>query len=527
MEVVIKRDYDQMSKAAAQLVVDVLNTKPNAVLGMATGSTPLGLYQELVRLHQAGEVDFSRVTTFNLDKYVGLPANHPQSYHYFMDEHFFRHVNIPRHNINIPSGTTSNYPAFCQWYEGRIAECGGIDLQILGIGSDGHIAFNEPGSSLSSRTRLKTLSKQTIDDNARFFDAREDVPVYAITMGVGTILDARRLVLVASGKTKAKAIAQAVEGPVTSMVTASAMQLHRDATVIVDDAAAAGLTMREYYEFIYAAKPAAPRALVSDRPIIRVQHVVKSFGSVMAVNDVSFDVRPGEIFAFLGPNGAGKTTTIKMLTTLLHPTAGALELDGLDVTTHRTEVRKRFGVVFQDPSLDSELTAWVNMDIHGVLYHVPRHARRERCELLLRMFELWERRDDLVKTFSGGMKRRLEIARGLLHTPKVLFLDEPTLGLDPQSRNQMWTHVRNLRAAEGVTVFLTTHYMDEADRVADRIAVIDHGRLVATGSSAELNTQTGTDSLEAAFLALTGTTIRDESATAADQMRQVARVWRR
>ncbi len=259
MEVVITRNYDQMSKAAAQIVVDVLNTKPNAVLGMATGSTPLGLYQELVRQHKAGVVDFSRVTTFNLDEYVGLPPNHPQSYHYFMHEHFFQHVNIPRHNINIPSGTTSNYPAFCQWYEGRIAECGGIDLQILGIGSDGHIAFNEPGSSLSSRTRLKTLSKMTIDDNARFFERREDVPVYAITMGVGTILDARALVLVASGKTKAKAIAQAVEGPVTSMVTASAIQMHREATVIIDDAAAAGLTMRDYYEFIYAAKPAAPK----------------------------------------------------------------------------------------------------------------------------------------------------------------------------------------------------------------------------------------------------------------------------
>jgi len=266
---------------------------------------------------------------------------------------------------------------------------------------------------------------------------------------------------------------------------------------------------------------------VSDHPIIRVQHVVKSFGKVTAVNDVSFDVRAGEIFAFLGPNGAGKTTTIKLLTTLLQPTSGSLELDGLNPTTQQTAVRRRFGVVFQDPSLDSELTAWENMDIHGVLYHVPRHARRERCETLLRMFELWERRADLVKTFSGGMKRRLEIARGLLHTPKVLFLDEPTLGLDPQSRNQMWTHVRNLNATERVTVFLTTHYMDEADRVADRIAVIDHGRLVATGSSAALKQQTGTDSLEAAFLALTGTTIRDESATAADQMRQVARVWRR
>ncbi|HKW41609.1 MAG TPA: ATP-binding cassette domain-containing protein [Gemmatimonadales bacterium] len=266
---------------------------------------------------------------------------------------------------------------------------------------------------------------------------------------------------------------------------------------------------------------------MNERPMIHVQHVVKLFGNVTAVNDVSFDVRPGEIFAFLGPNGAGKTTTIRMLTTLLRPTSGSLELDGLDPVTHQTEVRKRFGVVFQDPSLDGELTGWENMDIHGVLYHVPWHPRRERCELLLKMFELWERRDDLVKTFSGGMKRRLEIARGLLHTPKVLFLDEPTLGLDPQSRNQMWTHVRNLRANEGVTVFLTTHYMDEADRVADRIAVIDHGRLVATGSSAELKTQTGTDSLEGAFLALTGTTIRDESATSADQMRQVVRVWRR
>ena len=265
---------------------------------------------------------------------------------------------------------------------------------------------------------------------------------------------------------------------------------------------------------------------MTDRPIIRVQHVVRSFGTVTAVNDVSFDVQPGEIFAFLGPNGAGKTTTIKMLTTLLRPTSGSLELDGLDPTTHSTEVRKRFGVVFQDPSLDSELTAWENMELHGVLYHVPRHPRRERSEALLRMFELWERRNDLVKTFSGGMKRRLEIARGLLHTPKVLFLDEPTLGLDPQSRNQMWTHVRNLRDAEGVTVFLTTHYMDEADRVADRIAVIDHGRLVATGSSAELKQQTGTDSLEGAFLKLTGDTIRDDSATATDQMRQFVRAWR-
>ncbi len=258
MEVIIQTDYEQMSKTAAQIVVEVLNAKPNAVLGMATGSTPLGLYQELVRLFKAGEVDFSRVTTFNLDEYVGLTVTHPQSYHYFMHENFFKHVNVPKQNINIPSGTTSNYPAFCDWYERRIEECGGIDLQILGIGSDGHIAFNEPTSSLSSRTRLKTLAKQTIDDNARFFERREDVPVYAITMGVGTILDARKIILLASGKSKADAIAQMVEGPVSAMVTASALQLHPDVKVFVDNAAAGELKMRDYYEFIYKAKPGAP-----------------------------------------------------------------------------------------------------------------------------------------------------------------------------------------------------------------------------------------------------------------------------
>jgi ABC-2 type transport system ATP-binding protein len=216
-----------------------------------------------------------------------------------------------------------------------------------------------------------------------------------------------------------------------------------------------------------------------------------------------------------------------MLTTLLKPTSGSLELDGLDPTIHRDEVRKRFGVVFQDPSLDQDLTAWENMEIHGVLYGMPRKERRERATILLQLFELWERRDALVKTFSGGMRRRLEIARGLLHTPKVLFLDEPTLGLDPQSRNQMWTHVKSLNETDNVTVFLTTHYMDEADRVATRIGIIDHGRLVAIGSSRELKEKTGADSLENAFLALTGTTIRDESADAADSMRQIARMWRK
>ncbi|HEX8472955.1 MAG TPA: ATP-binding cassette domain-containing protein [Pyrinomonadaceae bacterium] len=259
--------------------------------------------------------------------------------------------------------------------------------------------------------------------------------------------------------------------------------------------------------------------------MIRVENLVKQFGDVTAVNDVSFEVHRGEVFAFLGPNGAGKTTTIKMLTTLLKPTSGRLEFDGLDLTAKRDEVRKRFGVVFQDPSLDQELTAWENMEIHGVLYGVARRARRARAEELLRLFELWERRDSFVKTFSGGMRRRLEIARGLLHTPKVLFLDEPTLGLDPQSRNQMWIHVKKLNETDQVTVFLTTHYMDEAERIADRIAIIDHGRIVAIGSSAELKERTGADSLEGAFLALTGTTIRDETAGSADRMRQMARMW--
>ena len=259
MEVIIARTYEQLSKDAAQAVADVMNAKPNAVIGMATGSTPLGVYQELVKMHQKGELDFSQATTFNLDEYVGLPVNHPQSYHRFMHDNFFRHVNIPPQNIHIPSGTTSNYRAFCDWYERRIMECGGIDVQILGIGSDGHIAFNEPSSSLVSRTRLKTLAKPTIDDNARFFNSRDEVPVYAITMGVGTIMEARKILLLANGSKKADAVAAAVEGPVTSMITASALQMHADATVYVDEPAAAKLQMREYYEWIQQKKPAAPK----------------------------------------------------------------------------------------------------------------------------------------------------------------------------------------------------------------------------------------------------------------------------
>jgi ABC-2 type transport system ATP-binding protein len=260
--------------------------------------------------------------------------------------------------------------------------------------------------------------------------------------------------------------------------------------------------------------------------VIHAENLVRTYGELKAVDGVSFDVPAGEVFAFLGPNGAGKTTTIQMLTTLVRPTSGSITLDGIDPLLRPLDARRRFGIVFQDPSLDGELTAYENLELHGVLYHVPRKVRVERIEMLMTLFELWDRKDSFVKTFSGGMKRRLEIARGFLHTPKILFLDEPTLGLDPQSRNQLWTHVRNLNESERVTVFLTTHYMDEAERVAHRIAIIDHGRIVAQGTAPELKQQTGTESLEAAFLVLTGTTIRDERADGAEQLRQIARTWK-
>jgi len=261
--------------------------------------------------------------------------------------------------------------------------------------------------------------------------------------------------------------------------------------------------------------------------MIRVEHLTKSFGQFTAVSDISFAINQSEIFAFLGPNGAGKTTTIKMLTTLLKPTRGKIELDGLDPERQAGEVRKRFGIVFQDPSLDDELTALENMEIHGALYRIPRRDCAERIEKLLKLFELWDRRKEPAKRFSGGMRRRLEIARGLLHAPRVLFLDEPTLGLDPQTRNQLWTQVKRLNEEEGVTVFLTTHYMEEAERVAHRVAIIDHGRIIAQGSPQELKQQTGSQTLEQAFLALTGSTIREEEASTLDQMRTMARAWRR
>ena len=261
--------------------------------------------------------------------------------------------------------------------------------------------------------------------------------------------------------------------------------------------------------------------------MIKVTNLTKKYGDFMAVNNISFDVKPGEIFAFLGPNGAGKSTTIKMLTTLVHPTSGTLSLNGFDPIKHPEQVRKTFGIVFQDPSLDDELTAWENMDFHGILYDVPNKIRHERIDQLLDFVDLADRKNSLVKEFSGGMKRRLEIARGLLHHPKIIFLDEPTLGLDPQTRNHMWDYLKKLNQSEGTTIFFSTHYMEEADKIAQRIAIIDHGKIIAIGTSEELKAKTGTKTLEEAFLALTGRTIRDEAATSTDHMRSMRRMWRR
>jgi len=257
--------------------------------------------------------------------------------------------------------------------------------------------------------------------------------------------------------------------------------------------------------------------------IIEVNNLTRNFGDVVAVKDVSFEVRKGEMFAFLGPNGAGKSTTIKMLTTLLKPTGGTIKIDGHDPLQEPDAVRHSFGIVFQDPSLDDDLTAWENLEFHGVLYGMPKTMRRERVAEMLAFVDLSDRKDGYVRDFSGGMKRRLEIARGLLHHPKVLFLDEPTLGLDPQTRNHLWSYLQQLNKSEGITVFFTTHYMDEADRVAHRIAVIDHGVIIATGSGDELKKQTDTATLEEAFLALTGNDIRHEQGDSTDRMRMMHR----
>lgn len=250
MEVIIARDYEQMSKTSAGVIAAEIRRKHDLVLGLATGDTPVGTYKELARLHREEGLDFSKITTFNLDEYVGLAPLHPNSYNKFMWDNLFKHVNINPANVYVPQGNTDDPEEFCAWYERKIKQAGGIDLQVLGIGGDGHIGFNEPGSSFASRTRVKALYKQTIEDNARFFAKMEDVPRFAITMGVGTILEARKCLLIANGQKKAEVCAQFIEGPVTSQITASALQLHCYVTVILDQAAASHLARTEYYNWV-------------------------------------------------------------------------------------------------------------------------------------------------------------------------------------------------------------------------------------------------------------------------------------
>lgn len=247
MRVIIEPDAETASRHAARFVADLVRRKPQCVLGLATGSSPLGTYRELIRLHREEGLDFSEVTTFNLDEYVGLGPGHPQSYRFFMQQNLFDHINIAGSRTHVPDGRALDFELHCRQYEQRIKDAGGIDLQILGIGSDGHIAFNEPGSSLGSRTRLKTLASETIRDNARYFGSEDKVPRLAVTMGVGTILESRRCLLLAFGPHKAVAVRDTLEGPITAQVTASALQLHREVIGVFDEAAARLLIRRDYY----------------------------------------------------------------------------------------------------------------------------------------------------------------------------------------------------------------------------------------------------------------------------------------
>jgi glucosamine-6-phosphate deaminase len=251
MEIIIQPTVEAATKIAARLLGNLIREKPAAVLGLATGGTMEPLYHELVAM----KLDWSKLATFNLDEYIGISPMHPQSYHSFMCEKLFSHVNMNVRNVHIPDGLAKDVPAACLHYEQKISAAGGIDLQLLGIGTDGHIGFNEPTSSLASRTRIKTLTPQTRKDNARYFENPGEVPFHVITMGIGTILASRHCVLLAFGKNKAHAVAGAVEGPITSMNPASALQLHPKVTVFLDEAAASELKMQEYYRWVLENKP--------------------------------------------------------------------------------------------------------------------------------------------------------------------------------------------------------------------------------------------------------------------------------
>lgn len=252
MRVVILDNPAQVAERAAEIISSVVRSRPVCVLGLATGGTPLATYNALIARHRRGELSFAGVTSFNLDEYVGLPVEHPQSYRSFMRTNLFEHVDIDRARCHVPSGFASDYAAYGREYESMIAAAGGIDLQLLGIGSDGHIAFNEPGSSLASRTRLKALTAETRRDNARFFNSESEVPKLAVTMGVGTILEARSILLLATGRSKAAAVHAFIEGPVTSQITASALQLHPQVTVLLDREAASSLERADYYREVEA-----------------------------------------------------------------------------------------------------------------------------------------------------------------------------------------------------------------------------------------------------------------------------------
>ena len=248
MLVLLSPSYEELSPEAARIVASAVRSNPAATLGLATGSTTLGMYKELVRLHKEQGLDFSKVVTFNLDEYLGLSAEHPQSFHCFMRKNFFEQVNVKPENIHIPDGMIGgDYEKYCNSYERTIREAGGIDLQVLGIGRNGHIGFNEPTSSFGSRTRLKVLTNETIEDNRKSFGAGEEMPECAITMGIGTILEAKKILLLATGSSKAETVAEAIEGPITASVTASCLQLHADVTFVIDEAAGARLKQRDYY----------------------------------------------------------------------------------------------------------------------------------------------------------------------------------------------------------------------------------------------------------------------------------------
>lgn len=247
MLVEVVNDYEELSDRAAEVVIQQIRKKPDSVIGFATGGTPKGLYRRLIEAHEERGLDFSKLITFNLDEYVGLPPEHEQSYTHYMWSNLFDHVNVNPSQVNIPHGMADDVDEHCRWYERRIEKAGGIDLQILGIGANGHIAFNEPGSSLGSRTRIKTLTSKTVEDNARYFEDPDMVPEYAITMGVGTIMEAEEVLLLASGERKAEAIKETLEGHVTAMVPASVVQMHQFAHVIIDEEAASQLDYHHHH----------------------------------------------------------------------------------------------------------------------------------------------------------------------------------------------------------------------------------------------------------------------------------------